>query len=329
MLSIVRRQTLKLVGLAGLAVALAGAPAAAQELPFEGPVTIIAGYPAGGTSDALARTVAAELEKKLGRSVVVENKTGAGGRVAVQELMNSPADGSVLLVGNIVMMVLAPLTFSDIGYDPLTDLAPVTKATDYAIVLATGAMTGAQDLESLLAWLRENPDQASYGVPAAGSLPHLFGVQLAETTGLPLNMVAFRGGAPIATALVGGQVAAGISAPGDFGELHKAGKLKIVAASGTQRGPGLEDVPTFAELGHEGFEENGWNGFFAPKGTPAEVVDIYNKAIVEILADPAVVKKLEEFGFIVTSSTPEELHALIESGRKKWGPLIEAAGVKQ
>ena len=271
--------------------------ALAQPLPFEGPIRIVCPYPPGGSSDVLARLVADKMQTSLGRPVLVENKTGAGGRIAAESLKNAPADGSQILIANIVIMVLNPLV-EKVGYDPVADFAPIARAGDYQIPLATGPMTGAKDFTSLVAWLKANPDKANYGVPAPGSLPHLYALQVARAAGVPMTMVPFRGGA-----------------------------LRIVALSGTQRMPTLPDVPTFAELGLKGFDENGWNGFFAPAGTPAAVVERYNAAIVAALKDADVKTKLEALGFLVTTSTSQALGKQVADEREKWKPLLVEAGV--
>jgi tripartite-type tricarboxylate transporter receptor subunit TctC len=307
--------------------ALAPLPAAAQAaLPFEGPIRIICPFPAGGSSDAMARLIADKMQATFGRSVIVENKTGAGGRIGAEYMKTVPADGSQIILATVSIMVLNPVQ-EKVGYDPIKDFAPIAHAGDFQLPLATGPMTGAKDLATLIAWLKANPDKANYGVPAAGSLPHLYGIALSKATNVPMVMAPFRGGAPIATAVIGGQIAAGIAATADFSEQHRAGMLRIVALSGTQRMPSLPDVPTFAELGLKGMEENGWNAFFGPAGTPASVIAAYNKAINEALKSPDVAKKLENLGYLVTTSTPEELGRRLVVERDKWRPLMVEAGV--
>jgi tripartite-type tricarboxylate transporter receptor subunit TctC len=304
---------------------LAGA-AHAQTLPFEGPVRLICPYPPGGSSDTLARLVAEKMQGSLGRPVIVENKTGAGGRIAAEHMKTVPKDGSHILIANIVMMVLNPIV-EKVGYDPVADFAPISLAGDYQIPLATGKLTGAKDFAELAAWFKANPGKANYGVPAPGSLPHLYGLQIARAAGVPMVMVPFRGGAPIAAALIGGELPAGLAAAADFAAQHRGGALRIVAFSGTKRMPALPDVPTFGELGLKGFDENGWNGFFAPAGAPPAVVARYNEAVVAALKDPVVISKLETLGFQITSSTPEELGRQLVEERKKWQPLLQEAGV--
>src|SRR5262245_40130516 len=286
---------------------LAPLPAWAQvALPFDGPIRIICPFPAGGSSDAMARLIADKMQATFGRSVIVENKTGAGGRIGAEYMKTVPADGSHVILATVSIMVLNPVQ-EKVGYDPIKDFVAIARAGDFQLPLATGPMTGAKDLAALIAWLKANPDKANYGVPAAGSLPHLYGIALSKVAKVPMVMAPFRGGAPIATAVIGGQIAVGIAATADFAEQHRAGTLRIVALSGTQRMPTLPDVPTFAELGLKGFEENGWNGFFAPARTSAAVVAAYNRAINDALQSPDVAKKLENLGYLIRLSTPEEL----------------------
>ncbi len=311
-----------------VALALASTPAnAQQELKFSGPVKIFAGFAAGGQSDLLARIVADRLRDKLGRSVVVENKTGAGGRIAVEAIKASPPDGSALAIANIAQMSTAPLVFTDLTYDPLKDFTPIAKAVDFQVVLATGKLTQTAELKGLVAWLKANPDKNSSGVPALGGLPHLFGIELGKATGLQLQAIPYRGGAPIAAAILQGDIAMGWAGVGDFIEQHKAGTMKIVASTGKTRSPQLPDVPTFLELGFPSNEPNGWIGYFGPKGLPTDIAAMYEREIIAALKDPAIAKKLVEYGFIVTAEPGTAVTAQIEADFKKWKPVVEAAGL--
>jgi tripartite-type tricarboxylate transporter receptor subunit TctC len=301
------------------------APAFAQPLPFEGPIRIISGYAPGGSSDTVARLVADKMQQSLKRPVLVENRTGAAGKIAAEAVKKAPHDGSQILLGNTVMMVLTPLT-EKVDYDPLADFAPIARAGEYQIPLATGAMTHAKYFANLVTWLQNNPDKANYGVPAAGSLPHLYGLQFAKAIGVKMVMAPYRGGAPIANDLIGGQIAAGLSATADFVEQHEAGRLRIVALSGTRRMPTIPDVPTFGEVGLDGFDENGWNGFFAPADTPPDVIKRYNAAINEALTSADVALKLQNLGFLVSTSTPADLGKQLVRERDKWRPLLIEAG---
>ena len=188
-------------------------PVQAQELKFQlkfqGPVKLYAGFAAGGQSDILARILADKLKDRIGRAVVVENKTGAGGRIAVEAVKMSPADGSALVLANISHMSVSPLIYRDLPYDPVRDFTPISKVVEFQIALATGKQTGAQDMAAMLAWLKANPDKGTSGNPGNGSLPHLYDLELAAATQLDLRAVPYRGGAPIVAALTQGDLAIG------------------------------------------------------------------------------------------------------------------------
>lgn len=315
-------------GLLCLFVGAVAAPAnAQQELKFQGPIKIYAGFAAGGQSDILARLVADRLKERLGRPVVVENKAGAGGRIAVETVKPLPPDGSALALANIAQMSTAPLVFTDLSYDAIKDFTPITKAVDFQVALATGKLTSAQDYKAMIAWLKANPDKGTSGVPAIGGLPHLFGIQLGKATDLKLTAVPYRGGQPILAALVQGDLAMGWGGVADFIEQHRGGVVRIVAVTGTSRSPQLPDVPTFSELGVKANEPNGWIGYFGPKGMAADIVALYHREITAALKDPVIKARLEGLGFIITATAPEALAQQIAGDHKTWKPVIDAAGL--
>lgn len=300
---------------------------AQQELKFQGPVKIYAGFAAGGQSDILARLVADRLKERLGRPVVVENKAGGGGRIAVDTVKPLPADGSALLLANIAQMSTAPLVFTDLAYDPIKDFTPISKAVDFQVALATGAQTKAQDFKAMIAWLKANPDKATSGVPAIGGLPHLFGIEMGKAVDLKITAIPYRGGQPILAALVQGDLAMGWGGVADFIEQHRGGVVRIVAVTGTVRSPQLPEVPTFAEMGIKANEPNGWIGYFGPKDMPKDIVALYHREITAALNDPAIAKRLEGLGFIITATGPEGLAKQITDDHKKWKPVVDGAGL--
>jgi tripartite-type tricarboxylate transporter receptor subunit TctC len=322
------RRSLIALALAALGLPLAAA-APAQELP-SGPVRFVVGFAAGGSTDAMARIVADKLGERIGRQVIVENNAGASGRLAAEQVRKAAPNGATVLVGNIGMVVLAPVTFKDIPYDPLRDFAPVIRAADFQLVVAAAAETGAKDLKSFVAWLRANRDKANLGVPLQASLSHLTALRFAEAVEAPATMVVYRGSAIMMQDLLGGRLAGGVAAAGDFAEQHRSGTMRIVAASGLRRPPSLDDVPTFAELGVKDLDANGWNGFLLPAGTPKPIVERYNREIQAVLASPDVVARLETLGFVVPPpNTPEAFAEDIRSGMESWRPLVQAAGLQQ
>lgn len=317
-------------------VFLAGSVSIAQELTtqlkpqlkFQGPVKFFAGFAAGGQSDILARIIADQLKDRIGRPVIVENRTGAGGRIAVEAVKASPPDGSALVLANISQMSVAPLIYADLPYDSTRDFTPISKVVEFQIALATGRQTQAQDFAAMLTWLKANPGKGTSGNPGNGSLPHLYGLDLAAATGLDLRPIPYRGGAPIVAALTQGDLAMGWAGLGDFLEQHRAGQIRMVAVTGSARAAELKDVPTFTELGFKSVEPNGWIGFFAPAGLPADLVALYHREITAVLRDPGIRARLESFGFVVIAGSPDELQAQVLADLVKWKPVVEKAGIK-
>jgi tripartite-type tricarboxylate transporter receptor subunit TctC len=311
--------------LLGAALAL---PALGAHAQTARPLVIVAPFPPGGSTDLMARLVAEKIAASLGRNVVVENQSGAGGRIAARQVEAAPPDGARLLLANTSVMVLTPLAFADAGYDPLR-FVPVAGAAEFAVGLASGPATRATTLAELTAWLRENPRGANAGVPAMGSLPHLTAIAYGRAIGATLEVVPYRGGAPIAQDLVGGRLAMGLGAAADFAPVHQGGQARLLAVTGTQRAPGLPDVPTFAEAGLAGFEANAWNGFFAAPGTPDAAIAPTAAAIRAALADPALRARLEAVALIPAPSDGAALAGWLARDRAALAPLLAAAGPLQ
>lgn len=310
--------------------AVAAFGAGAQEI--KGPLRIVVGYPAGGSADVVGRIVADKLGADLKVPVIVENKVGAGGRVAAESMKTAAPDGNTIMVGNIAVMTLAQFSFRKLAYDGTRDFVPIAHAANFQLGFAAGPMTGngtpAATLGDFVKWARANPKDASYGSPAAGSLPHFFGVMLGKGTGVDLLHVPFNGSAPLKTAIVGSQIASEVDTLPDLVELHRAGKIRVLGVSGTQRAPQLPDVATFAEQGFRDIAGLGWFGFYAPAGTPKPVVDRLNGAIVKALALPDVRERLSGLGLEPTGTTPEEFARIMAADAARWGPVIQASGFK-
>ena len=240
-----------------LAVAAAlgiAAPATAQ---VDKPVHLLVGFAAGGSADIAARLVADHMKDELKQAVIVENRPGAGGRIAAGLVKNAPADGSVVMLAPIVVTVLAPMVFSKLPYDPSVDFAPVAMVGNYQFALSVAASHPARNMKELLAWYRAHPDKANFGSPAPGSLPHFFGVMIGKSASLDLVHVPFSGGGPMMTALMGDQITAAIDTLAEMVDLHKSGRVRILATSGSTRSPLLPDVPTFQESGLADVSGNG------------------------------------------------------------------------
>jgi tripartite-type tricarboxylate transporter receptor subunit TctC len=321
---------MKRIAMAALLAAAWFSGAGAQEA--KGPLRIVVGYPAGGSADVLARVVADKLGAELKVPVIVENKVGAGGRVAAESMKTVAPDGNTIMVGNIAVMTLARFSFRKLGYDGTRDFAPIAHAANFQLGFAAGPMTGAgtpvATLADFVKWARANPKDASFGSPAAGSLPHFFGVMLAKGTGVELLHVPFNGSAPLKTAIAGGQIAAEVDTLPDLVELHRAGKIRVLGVSGTQRAPQLPDVATFGEQGFRDIAGLGWFGFYAPAGTPKATIDRLNGAVVRALALPDVRERLTSLGLEPTGTTPEEFARIMAADAARWGPVIQASGFK-
>lgn len=317
-----------LVGSSAIALGMPAIARAQIALPFDGPLRIISGFSPGGSQDTLARLVGEELQRRLGRTVIVENRSGAGSRQSAMSVKDAAADGSQILVGNIVTMVLIPVQNADTKYDPLVDFVPLARTTDFQAVIVTAKATGTRDWAGLSAWLKANPEKASYGIPAPGSIPHLYGLQLGRLVGVPFSIVPYRGGTPMVPDLLSGSLAIGAAAPLDFLQLHRAKELTMIAASGDQRHPALPDVPTFQELGLKGFERNGWNGFFIKAGTPPDLVARYETLIADAVQTPVIKQKLTDLGFLVTDLRGSAFRDTLKQELVQWAELTKGANLK-
>jgi tripartite-type tricarboxylate transporter receptor subunit TctC len=307
-------------------VAVATAPSAHAQAKPRQPLHIIVALPPGSTSDVVARLIAARLSDGGRPPVVVENRAGASGRRAVEALKASAADGSTLLLAPVAVPVIVPIVFKDPSYDPARDLAPVAQVSTFEYALAVTANHPARDLGGFVAWARVNPRQAHFGTAGAGSVPHFLGATLGRATGIDLTHVAYKGTVAVEADLMGGQIAAGISALSDFLALHRAGKLRILATSGAKRSLLLPDVPTFREQGYAGVEATGWQGVFAPARTPRPVIERLSGAIVAAMQAPEVREKLLGLGIEPTGTSPERLDAILKADTARWRKLVQETG---
>lgn len=312
------------------AVALAALFAAAicAHAQVDKPVRLLVGFAPGGSADIAARLIAERLAAELKHSVVVENKPGAGGRIAATMLKDAAPDGSTLMLAPIVVPVLAPLVFSKLTYDPLADFAPVAHVANFQFGLSVNTGHPAKSVQDLVAWFKANAAQANFGSPAPGSLPHFFGVMISRGAGIDLVHVPFNGGGPLMNALVGNQVSSGIDTLVDQIEMHRGGKTRILATSGAARSPLLPDVPTFAEAGLKGVEGTSWFAVYAPAKTSAATVRQLNAAVNKALEAPEVKDRFAKLGLEPTGGSPADLAAIMKRDTERWGPVVKASGFK-
>ena len=292
-----------------------------------GPIRLIFPFAAGGGGDGTARFLAEELRKVLGESVIVENRAGADGRVGVRAVVTAPPDGRTLLITPFGPITIHPSVYPNLSYDPLKDLQPISQVARIEFAMSTRPMTPAKNLRELVAWMRVNPDKASFASPGAGTIPHFSGILFSTEAGIDLRHVPYRGTAPSLTDLVGGQIALASTPASDAGELHKAGKIRMLATSGAERSPFSPDVATYKEQGFN-IEAEGWYGVYAPAGTPMAIVDRYAKIIADAVRSPAGRELLERFRLVATGTTPAELARIQKADFERWGPPIKASGFK-
>jgi tripartite-type tricarboxylate transporter receptor subunit TctC len=294
----------------------------------EAPIRILVGFPPGGGSDLIARLVADRLKDSLSSPVVVENKPGGSGIVAAEALKNAMPDGKTLMISPIAVTVFAPLTHAKLRYDPIKDFAPVSLAANYDLALAVGPASPAKTVHEYIAWVRANPGKATYGLPTAGGPPHFFGVMLARAAGIELAPVPYKGGGPLVTDLIGGQVPAAITALSELTKHHEAGKLRVLGSSGAKRSSAAPDVPTFKELGFANIEGSGWQAFHTSAGTPRPVIDRLSTAIASAIKAPEVSERLLAIGLEPVGSTADELASRIADDIAKWAPVVKASGFR-
>ena len=303
----------------------AAAPVVAQD-KIDKPVKILVGFPAGGTADIMARAVADKMKDTLGQPVIVENRPGAIGRIAADAVKAAAPDGTTIMVMPIGPMAVVPHTYKSLSYDPIKDFTPIGMGSVFQFAIAAGPQSGAKTWPEYVAWAKANPGKSAYATSGAGSLPHFFGVLLGREANIEMLHVPYKGSAAYMNELIGGNVPTAADAIADLTEQHRAGKIRILASSGSKRSTAVPDVPTFAELGVKGVEAQGWFGFFAPAKTPKAIVDQLNRSLNQALNSPDVAERLTKLGLDPATTTPEEFARIVASDYAKWGPIVKATG---
>ncbi|MEO6362634.1 MAG: Bug family tripartite tricarboxylate transporter substrate binding protein [Caldimonas sp.] len=311
--------------LALVACALAAFAAQAQ---VAGPVRLLVGFAPGGSADIAARLIAERMKDELKQPVLVENRPGAGGRIAAEAVKNAPADGSVIMLTPIVVTVLAPMVFSKLPYDAIADFAPVAHVANFQFALSVNASNPARNIKELIDFYKANPAQANFGSPAPGSLPHFFGVMIAKGANIELVHVPYNGGGPLMNGLMGNQVAAAIDTTVEQIELFRAGKTRVLASSGATRSPLMPEVPTFREAGLVGVEGTSWFAVYAPARTPPATIAQLNAAINKALTSADVRERFTKLGLEPTGGTPADLSARMAQDTARWAPVVKASGFR-
>lgn len=311
--------------LAAAVVCVGAAPAAAQD----GTIRILVGYPAGATSDALTRVVAEAMGRQLKQTVVVENKAGAGGRIANELVKAAPPDGLTLLMTPVATMSIFPHSFpGELRYDPFKDFAPVAHLSNFQLGLGVHAAVPVKTLAEYVALVKADPAKNGfYASAAAGSLPHFFGVMFGRAAGIQLTHVPYKGTAPAMQALASGEIVAASTVVADIRSVVDAGKARLLAVAGEQRDPSFPNVPTFREQGFD-LVALPWYALFAPAGTPKAVLERLTQAAQAAVRDPVVNKRLVDMGLEPTGHGAERLATIMKDDFDRWGPVIRASGFK-
>ncbi len=321
-----RRQILQTTSASALMTSL-GQNVFAQAMNIE-TATIVTGFAAGGTSDTTCRRLALKLSGEYAKTAVVENRTGAGGQIAISVVKGAAADGATMLQTPTSMLTIYPHIYKKLPYDPVADLAPVSLACvfDFGFAVGPGVPASVKTVPEFLAWAKANPAGANFGSPAAGSTPHFIGALLAKNADVTLQHVAYRGTQPAMLDLLGGSLSA-VSGPiGDITQHLASGKVRILGTSGTKRSRFAPDVPTLLEQGLKDMAFSEWFGFFLPAKASPEVVARLNAAMKQAIASKDVVEGLGGIGLEAMSSSPAELAEILKKDTAMWGPIVKKIG---
>ena len=291
------------------------------------PITIVVGFEPGGGTDTTARIVQGPLGEQVGQQIVVENRAGAGGNIAVDYVAKQAPDGYTLVLANVGALAVNPHILKT-PYDPLKDLVPISMAAEFANVLVVQPSLGVNTVADFVKIAKAKPATVTYASSGIGGAGHLSGELLRRMADIDIVHVPYKGGGPAMQGFLGGQVASFFATPISSISQIRAGKAKAVATTGSKRAALMPEVPTVAESGYPGYEALNWYGFLAPRGTSKEIVDRLNREIVKALAHPQVVSALHKTGTEPKSSTPEEFAAYIKREYDTWGKVVKEAGIK-
>lgn len=289
-------------------------------------IRLLVGFPPGGGTDVIARTLAEQLKTELGVPVLVENRAGAGGQIAAQALKSAPPDGNTLFLSHDHSISILPLVMKNAGFEPTRDFVPVAGFATFVNALAVSSGTPARNLNEYVAWVKGQGGKGAVGVPAPASVPEFLVKALASRFQLDLVAAPYRGSAPMMADMLGQQIAAGVGSVPDFIENHKAGKLRVLAVLGNTRQAVMPEVPTLAELGVAGFEDVPYYGIFAPAGTPAAAIERVSMGLSKVIAQPEVKEKLTAMGLSVGFMTSAQLAQRERAYSQTWARIIRESG---
>ena len=307
--------------------ALAFAGAVHAQFPQK-PVRIVVPYPAGGTSDILARSIGQKLQEQWGQPVIVDNKPGATGNVGAEIVAKSPPDGYTLMLADIGSLAISPSVFANLPFDPVKDFAPVIMVAYSPHILAVHPSVPAKDVKELIAYAKANPDKLNFAVSGTGGANHLAGIEFAMRSGIKWQYIPYKGGAQAIADVMGGQAQALFNGMLATYPSVQSGKLRGLAVSSEKRFAAAPDLPTVAENGFPGFETGSFQGIVAPAGTPREVVAKIHGDVSKILATPEMTDRLAKAGAELRPQSPDQFGQFIASEKARWAKVVKESGAK-
>lgn len=311
----------------GLSIVLFAGSAVAQSFPSK-PIRVVIPFVAGGSSDIVGRAIASKFQEFLGQQGVVENRPGANGAIAAEFVAKAEPDGYTILVGSIGVFSINTALFKDLRYHPVRDFAPITLAVTTPNVLITKPTLAAGSLKELVDEMKKNPGKLSYCSSGTGSSDHLTAELLKQASGTDAVHVPYKGGAACQTDIMGNQVDFSFQNLGAVTNYIKAGRMKALVVTAKARHPQLPDVPNAAQAGYSDLVVTSWQAAAAPAKTPREVVVRLNDAMVRALRSPDVRSRMEQIGFDVVASSPEEFGAFMKAEVERWTEVVQRGGIK-
>ncbi|MET0442195.1 MAG: tripartite tricarboxylate transporter substrate binding protein [Casimicrobiaceae bacterium] len=323
------RTDVRAIALVLAAAAAAFAPAASTQTPYPTkPVRVVVPFPAGGTTDILARAASQKLSETWGQQALVDNRPGAGGNIGAELVAKAPPDGYTLLMGTVGTHAINSSLYPKMPYDHVKDFAPVILVAGVPNVLVVHPSLPVNSVQELIAYAKANPGKLNFASSGSGTSIHLSGELFKVMTGVQMTHIPYKGSAPALTDLVGGQVQLMFDNLPSSLAFIKAGKLRALAVTSAQRSPALPDVPTVAESGVPGFEASSWFGLLAPAGTPRDIVTKINADTQKWLASPDAKDKLAAQGAAAAGGSPEDFAKHIQAETAKWARVVKESGAK-
>ena len=309
------------------AVAAATHNGAHAQQPWPGkPIRLIVGYAPGGSADIAARLIADKLRAELGQPVVVENKTGAGGNIGTEAVVRAAPDGHTLLLAAAAQIVINPSLYKGMSFDPLKELAPVTRLQTEHNLMVLGAQVPAKDLQAFIAYAKAHPQGVTFASPGAGSPSHLAGALLNQMAGLTMQHVPYKGSALALNDLLAGHVSMTIDNMPALLPQVRSGRLRAIAVASTRRAAAAPDIPTMQEAGLAGYDVSAWKGLMAPAATPAAIIGRLHAAAVRALADPDIRSRMVAMGAEPVGDRPEHFGQTLRAESARWAALVKSTG---